>query len=80
MIKIFTKNKNGKIEMTEHELKCALDEAYWEGYKSGHAWTYITPNWSPYVFTSNDITTSVVLNSNDYDIKSNTCDNPDYEG
>lgn len=31
MIKVFTTNKNGKIELTKDELKKLLDEAYWEG-------------------------------------------------
>lgn len=51
MIKIFTLNKNKKIELTESELKELLDEAYWEGYRanSGYSWTYTTPNYSPYI-------------------------------
>ena len=32
MIKVFTTNKDGKIELTKDELKALLDEAYWEGY------------------------------------------------
>lgn len=51
MIKVFTTNKNNKIELTKEELKELLDEAYWEGYKANsHSWTYTTPtpSWTPY--------------------------------
>lgn len=39
--KIFTKNKNGKIEFTEAELKILLDEIYNEGYNDGKSRSYI---------------------------------------
>lgn len=54
MIKIFTTNKNNKIELTKEELKELLDEAYWDGYKANsNSWTYTSPhNWSPYITTS----------------------------
>ena len=50
MIKIFTKNKNNKIEFTEQELKTLLDEIYRDGYNKGQSRNYIytTPSWSPY--------------------------------
>ena len=58
MIKVFTTNKDGKIELTKDELKKLLDEAYWEGYRSNSdIYTYHSPNWSPYqwsVTTAND--------------------------
>lgn len=47
LIKVFTKNSNGKVELTIDELKNLLDEAYWEGYKSNTSlslWTYNSPN------------------------------------
>ena len=34
MIKVFTTNKDGKIELTKEELQALLDEAYWDGYKA----------------------------------------------
>ena len=53
MIKVFTTEKDGKITLTAKELKELLDEAYWEGYKANnHTWTYSTPSWSPYVYTT----------------------------
>ena len=63
MIKVFTTNKDGKIELTKDELKKLLDEAYWEGYRSNNVWTYQTPNWSPYQWTVT--TDSVTLNAED---------------
>ena len=59
MIKVFEKNKNGKIQLSTKELEKILNEAYWEGYRdyaSRNVWTYTTPNYytgtSPYIFTS----------------------------
>lgn len=34
LIKVFTKNKDGKIELTKEELQKVLDGAYWEGYNN----------------------------------------------
>ena len=51
MIKVFTTNKDGKIELTKDELKSLLDEAYWDGYGASHTYTYSTPTWSPYNWT-----------------------------
>lgn len=52
------KVKNGKIELSKEELKKLLDEAYWEGYRSGSntTWTYTTPNWTPYNWTTTTAT------------------------
>ena len=56
MIKVFVKNANGKIELSEDELKNLLDEAYWDGFKANHdSWVYATPTWKPYVW---NLTTS----------------------
>lgn len=47
MIKVFTLNENGKIELTKEELEDLLNESYWDGYNS-RLWVYesplITPN------------------------------------
>ena len=53
MIKVFTLNKNGKIELNESELKKLLDEAYWDGYRNGNhtTYTYRSPSWEPYTIT-----------------------------
>lgn len=59
MIKIFTMDKNGKINLSQQELKELLDEAYWEGYRNNnHTWIYNPPSWNPYITTAcgNDMT------------------------
>ena len=63
MIKVFTTNKNGKIEMTKDELKKLLDEAYWEGYSANfNRYVYTSPSvWTPYSWTT--CNGSVTLNS-----------------
>ena len=46
MIKVFTLNKNGKIELTKEELEQLLNESYWEGYRNNNNnnyWTYASP-------------------------------------
>ena len=49
MIKVFTTNKNNKIEFTKEELQKLLDEAYWDGYRANSGtWTYTTPNYNPF--------------------------------
>lgn len=71
MTKSFKFNKNNKIELSKEQLKSLLDQAYWEGYRSGHGttWTYTTPNWTPYYWTSScqtaaTSTTEITVNSN----------------
>lgn len=63
MIKVFTTNKNGKIELTKEELKSLLDEAYWDGYRAYiPAYIYTSPAWSPYTWTAtNGSATNVTL-------------------
>ena len=68
MIKVFTLNKNNKIELTEKELKQILDEAYWEGYHNGShtTYTYTSPSiLTPYYYTTctNGTTGSITLTS-----------------
>lgn len=69
MIKVFTTNKNGKIELTKDELKALLDEAYWDGYRAHNlTYTYTTPNWTPYQWSVTTASNSVTLNSSDITI------------
>lgn len=63
MIKVFTTNKEGKIELTKDELKALLDEAYWDGYRKNNNWVYTTPSWSPYLV--NVTTSDMTVRSND---------------
>lgn len=64
MIKIFTTNKDGKIELTKEELKSLLDDSYWEGYRA-HNLTYVynTPNWTPYSWTVSGTNTTITSNA-----------------
>ena len=65
MIKIFTTNSKGKIELTKEELKELLDEAYWEGAKRHTtSWTYTSPAVTPYYYTTST-TGTITLNSKD---------------
>ena len=65
MIKVFTTNKNGKIELTKDELKNLLDEAYWEGYRANSStYIYNTPSWTPYKW-SVTTATNATIKSND---------------
>lgn len=43
MIRVFTLNKNNKIELTKEELESLLNESYWEGYNKKNYWTYTSP-------------------------------------
>ena len=44
MVKVFTKNENGKIEFTEEELKKLLNEVFYEGYNSNnHSYIWSSP-------------------------------------
>ncbi len=55
MIKVFTLNKNNKIELSKKELEDMLNEAYWEGYKANSHYTTITYPYtgtSPYTWTN----------------------------
>ena len=58
MIKIFTLNSNGKIEITEEEFRKLLDDSFWEGYRdSSKSYTYTSPNINP--ITDPSITWSI---------------------
>ena len=58
MVKVFQKNKNGKVELTIEQLEKVLNEAFWEGYNDKRlTWTYTSPNW----YTLCDNKTTVTL-------------------
>lgn len=67
MIKVFTLNKNNKIELSEKELKQLLDDAYWEGYREGNrtTYTYTSPSIlsTPYTWTTTTTDGTITLNS-----------------
>ena len=67
LIKVFTKNINGKIELTEEELRKVLDEAYWEGYSNnrpGSTITWTSPEWwkQPY-YTTTTTSSNITITS-----------------
>lgn len=75
MIKVFTLNKNGKIELTKKQLEQLLNESYWEGYgysnRKNIYWTYTSPSLlttAPPVITVSD-------SSNPYTIDSSSVSN-----
>ena len=45
MVKVFTPNKNGKIEFTKKELEKLLDEVWRDGYNSNNNYTWHSPWW-----------------------------------
>lgn len=47
MIKVFTLNKNNKIELTKQELESLLNESFWEGYHKRNTYVYNTPQITP---------------------------------
>ena len=55
-IRIFTLNKNNKIELTEDELKKLLDESYQDGKNDARTTTISTPSY-PYWYDSVTTTT-----------------------
>lgn len=67
MIKVFTLNKNGKIELTEKELKQLLDNVYWEGYRDNNkSWTYTTPTYPYYsTITADSVTLGSTIKGNE---------------
>ena len=70
IVKVFQKNKNGKIEFTKEELENLLNEIYWEGYNANtNTWIYKTPTYRGYSIS----TTSAPKPY--FTCDSNTCDN-----
>lgn len=71
LIKVFTKNINGKIELTEEELRKVLDEAYWEGYgnrRLNNNITWTSPQWwdQPY-YTTTTTSSNITIRSPEID-------------
>lgn len=66
MVKVFEKNRNGKIQLSKEELEKVLNEAYWEGYnQKNNSWVYTTPKWD-YITTSD---TGISINCDDINDK-----------
>ena len=64
MIKVFTLNKNGKIEITKEELEQLLNESYYDGFSKNlyGSWTYTSPSISNYPLKYGNITVSTTDN------------------
>ena len=43
MVKVFTPNKNGKIEFTKEELEALLNEVWQDGYSQNRQYWWISP-------------------------------------
>ena len=60
MVKVFEKNKNGKIQFSKEELEKVLNEVYWEGYnQKNNSWVYTTPKLDYVTTVSNDTGISI---------------------
>ena len=67
MIKVFSLNKNGKIEISKEELQKLLDDSYWEGYRANSItyYTYRSPNVSPWSVTCNTASNTATISASD---------------
>ena len=73
MKKEFKFNKNNKIELTKEQLKSLLDDAYWEGYRANNrTWTYTTPSWTPFYYTTTASGGTTISLSNEAKTASNS--------
>lgn len=54
MVKVFTQNKNGKIEFAKDELEKLLNEVWWDGRNTNnYYWTSpSSPNWYSTITTN----------------------------
>lgn len=79
MTKVFTVNKDGKIELTKDELQKLLDDSYWEGYRANTGtYVYTSPSrwWSPWSVTycSDTVASSSCTDGKHYDGTTLTAD------
>lgn len=65
IVKVFQKNKNGKIEFTKEELETLLNEVYWDGYRANSTWTWTTPLSYPIYTTTNSKTNTTAITIGD---------------
>ena len=76
MIKVFTLNKNNKIELTKEELEKLLNQSFWEGYyRNNHTYTYTSPSltspWTSTITTATNKTLTTATTDNSITIKCN---------
>ena len=55
MIKVFTPNKDGKIEFTKDELEKLLNEVWWDGRNTNNYW-WTSPSWYPTWYSTSNTT------------------------
>ena len=67
-IRVFTLNKNNKIELTEDELKKLLDESYQDGKNDASTTTISTPSY-PYWYYSTTTGCADDLSTTTYNLK-----------
>ena len=68
MVKVFTPNKNGKIEFTKKELEKLLDEVWRDGYNSNNNYYWHSPYWygnGYYWVSCTDAASTVTIPSSD---------------
>ena len=65
IVKVFQKNKNGKIEFTQKELENLLNQVYWDGYRANSTWTWTTPLSYPIYTTTNSKTNTTAITIGD---------------
>ena len=46
MVKVFTPNKDGKIEFTKQELEALLNEVWNDGYYHNSSYYWTSPTWT----------------------------------
>lgn len=61
MVKVFTPNKDGKIEFTKDELEKLLNEVWWDG-RSHNVYSWTSPSWYPTWYTTTASTKTATVN------------------
>lgn len=83
MTKVFTVNKNGKIELTKDELQKLLDDSYWEGYRANSGtYVYTSPSrwWNPWSITYCSNTVGTTAKADNSYCASSVTDGNHYDG
>lgn len=68
-IRVFTLNKNNKIELTEDELKKLLDESYQDGKNDARTTTISTPSYPYWYYSTTATDCADKLSTTTYNLK-----------
>lgn len=68
-IRVFTLNKNNKIELTEDELKKLLDESYQDGRNDARTATISTPSYPYWYYSTTTTGCADDLSTTTYNLK-----------